>query len=265
MFIPSPVPSLAAKRRVSLARQFRLTERDLELMRFICEMKFASTTNVYENFFKVLKTGDESKSRRWVQRRLRRIESEGLLMRMFSHQIRESLFVTTPKGYRVCEEVISSRKLPRPSFGINYNTFDHDWLMIRIRRALEKSGEARVWFSERVLLANPDLLDGFSQDYFPDGVYEAPDGTLIAVELEISRKVRSLYREKLNRYVKYMRETNGSKTAIKSVTILVAKTAVRKVIEDEARIFGDYFRILPLGEFLAQHQPQLKKEKSHET
>lgn len=262
MFSLSLGPSLAAKRRVVQEKNTRLTDRDAEILRFVCEMKFASSSDVYENFFKVLMAGGESKSKRWAFKRLQKLESEDLLMRKFSHQIRESLFVTTPKGYRVCEEVISSRKLPRPSFGINYNTFDHDWLMIKIRRALEKSGEARVWFSERVLLANPDLLDGFSQDYFPDGVYEAPDGTLIAVELEISRKVRSLYREKLNRYVKYMRETNGSKSAIKRVTILVAKTAVQKVIIEEAKIFGDYFRILPLGDFLAQHQPQLKKEKS---
>ncbi|MFN7729734.1 MAG: hypothetical protein ACK5P7_11310 [Bdellovibrio sp.] len=107
-------------------------------------MKFASTSDVYENFFKVLMNGEASTSKRWAFCRLKRLESEGWLMRKYSHQIRESLFVTTPRGYSMCEVAISSWTLPRPSFGINYNTFDHDWLMIKIRRLLEQSGKARV-------------------------------------------------------------------------------------------------------------------------
>lgn len=216
-------------------------------------------SDLYEVFFQQLKSGEKSRSRRWSRERIQYLESFGFLKREFSHHINESLFVTTPKGYRVCEEVISNRKLPRPSFGINYNTFDHDWLMIKIRRALEKAQEARVWLSERVLLANPELLDGFSQDYFPDGVYEASDGRLIAVELEISRKTRALYREKMNRYVRYIRDNENSKSAIKEVIFLVAKSSVQKTLEEESKIFPEYFRIVSLAEFLAQHQ-LIKKE-----
>ncbi|MFN7729735.1 MAG: hypothetical protein ACK5P7_11315 [Bdellovibrio sp.] len=111
-----------------------------------------------------------------------------------------------------------------------------------------------------MLLANPELLEGFSSDYFPDGVYERPDGELWAVELEISRKVKKQYREKLNRYVRYIRGNQNSKSSIKKVHFLVAKDAILKVLQEETKIFPEYFLIQSLSEFLAQNATQSKKE-----
>ena len=67
-----------------------LTERDLEVISFVNEMKFASLDELYFKFFKVLKSGAESKSQWWARERVSGLVKSKFLSRVYSFNERNA-------------------------------------------------------------------------------------------------------------------------------------------------------------------------------
>lgn len=185
------------KEKLTNEEKVFLTTRDLEIISYVCDMKFAGIEDLHFKFFKTLKNGNTSNSLWWARERLSALEKDGFIERKYAFDERVSYYLGTLKGFKVlqqrCPETIPSRPVDK----INHNTFNHDKMVIEVRNKLEAMGEVKNWYSDRKLFINSDLntfVDKWNQ---PDGIYIKTNGERIAVEIEISKKDTSHYREKI--------------------------------------------------------------------
>ena len=65
-FFDSPV----IERKVRSTRGFRLTDRELDILEFVLEMKFSTLEELHAKFFKVTKWGSTSNSLIWARQRI---------------------------------------------------------------------------------------------------------------------------------------------------------------------------------------------------
>ena len=179
-----------------------LTSRDYEIINFVCEMKFASLEDIFEKFFKKLKDGSESKSLWWARERVTELYKHGYLNRIYSFNERKAYYLGTKKGYYELIKGYPSVIPTRPVESINFNTFAHDKLLLSLRLKMENKSQCSKWISDRTLSQFPELCPSIDKSYLPDAIYTTPSGEKIAFELEISRKAKKRYKEKIQSYVK---------------------------------------------------------------
>ncbi len=220
-----------------------LTKRDFEIIRFISEMKFASLQDLYERFFKTLKDGSESKSDWWARERLSELLKHGYLSRIYSFNERKAYFLGTKKGFYGLIKKFPSDYPTRPVETINFNTFEHDKLLISIRLGMEKNSQCMEWISDRTLSQFPELCPALDKSYLPDAIITSPAGEKIAFELEISRKAKKRYFDKIQSYVKCIRMNKDSLSIFKKVVFYVTSDTVKKLLEAETKIYKQYFEI----------------------
>jgi hypothetical protein len=174
------------------ARPFRVTDRDLELLRFIAAHRFVLACQVSVWF---------GTDRAVAYRRLSGLVGVGLLSYT-------RVFHAKPGCYRVTNgglAVIDSR-LPRPA--IDLRTYGHDVGVVSL--ALEslagRFGAAETIVSEREMRSTDQRDDGahdshaiallgydrygHQRRHYPDLVVELSDGGRVAIELELSMKGR---------------------------------------------------------------------------
>ncbi|MFH1262731.1 MAG: hypothetical protein V1495_04735, partial [Pseudomonadota bacterium] len=127
-------------------RNIRLTQREIEALRFTLEMKFASVEVLYRKFFKF----ENSTSSRYAYERVNLLRKHGYLIPIRIHTEWTVYYV----GSRLACDVIQSEKpdasIPRPLPGIDIRTFEHDRKVLLCRVAREAIGNAQNWTSERV-------------------------------------------------------------------------------------------------------------------
>lgn len=91
-----PIKDLDTIREVKL----ELTERDLNLLSFVLEMKFASFQQLYRKYFSTTYGGAYSVSTSWAERRLLQLVKADYLKFTYSLLEKEKLYVCTQKAYR---------------------------------------------------------------------------------------------------------------------------------------------------------------------
>lgn len=72
-----------------------LTTRDLAIISYVCEMKFAGLEDLHFKFFRTLKNGNESNSLWWARERLTALEKDGFIERKYAFDERVSYFLGT--------------------------------------------------------------------------------------------------------------------------------------------------------------------------
>jgi len=247
------LPKLTSEERIFL------TTRDLEIISFVCDMKFASLEDLHFKFFKTLKNGNTSNSLWWARERLTALEKAEFVMRKFSFDEKVSYYLGTPKGYKALQERVPETIPSRPVDKINHTTFNHDKMVIEVRNKLEAMGKVKTWYSDRKLFMNADL-NAFADRYNqPDGIYVNASGERIAVEIEISKKDLSHYREKIKTYVNICRETDNPQ-AFKKILYVTGSEPTHKTILAETKIYSQYFTVVTIEDFrkdyLESVQPQ---------
>lgn len=150
----------------------QITERDIEILRWINRMRFATAKQVGIRFGIGI----------WyTYKRLRKLDVEGYLVHVRPLRDAPGVWLCTEAGARM-----SGTGLWAPPRKINIATFRHDLGVIDLSIELEKRG---VWLSERELRRGGDY-----RKKVPDGVL-LMEGRRIACELELTRKsVRSMDR-----------------------------------------------------------------------
>ncbi len=157
---------------------------------------------------------------------------------MSSHfQIQQSFFIATPKGYEISIDPTSDIVFPKNPNSIDVRVFDYDWLVLRLRNLFEKSGQTRDWRSDQTMMKNQVLLAGLEKDYFPDGMCLSFEGKKYAFELELSIKDRKLCIDKIQKYVRYIREKQNKTEALKRVHYVASKTSFRNSESGDKTIF----------------------------
>ena len=72
---------------------FKITEREQEILRFILEMKFASVDQIYEKFFQL----EDSKSSRYAYERVQKLVKAGFLVAQKIHTEDKTYYLITLK------------------------------------------------------------------------------------------------------------------------------------------------------------------------
>ncbi|GAB4273567.1 replication-relaxation family protein [Thermincola ferriacetica] len=152
----------------------QVTNRDLEIMRFINRFKYATVRHVMKAF---------EMNEKAAYRRLAALVGEGYLRY-------KKIFVGRPGIYWLTQDGadLAGDELP-PLRKIQFSTLNHDLAVIDISLALQKrfGGE---WTTERELLraAGGKKIGQPGFQHVPDGVLTMKDGAQVAVEVEMSAK-----------------------------------------------------------------------------
>jgi hypothetical protein len=190
---------------------FRLTERDIELLGFLLDQKFASLEQVYFRFFDVRqKVSDELPQNLFVTRqRLQVLRRAGLVTteKVFSES--KSLYLLTTLGFQIFRARRPHDAFSSPAKDVDFRNYDHDTKVNDCRIAIERTGKVMKWLPERRLRAQ-----GFESEFswselpkelVPDGIFiSKKNGDRIAFEIETTPRKKSRYEEKRDGFLSVM-------------------------------------------------------------
>lgn len=222
-----------------------LSPRDFEVLEFIIDMKFAGCAEVFEKFFS--RVGPErsmASSTEWARKRLRQLEAVGLLRTDVGIGIRDRVYFATFKGYYAVNSVHPEKMLAKPNGGLDYRTFVHDRELLLVRLEYERKHEALNWVSDRKLRMGLDSNLGFTAANVPDALIMLPDVGVVALEIEIAQKSRARYRDKVQRYVRIIRESRERSDGLRKVVFRCLKRACFEALKKECEIYAEMFEVI---------------------
>lgn len=236
--------------KVTKTESYRMTSRDMDILEFILEMKFSTIEDIHSKFFKFTKAGDKSSCLRWARERVANLVKSDFL-KAVKDVCHRTLYIVTTKGYMYLKnsriDAIHSRVLQ----SVDGRTYDHDQKVIQIRQALEDSGVVNKWISERQLSEIEEYRIFLPTEFRPDAIYITKDGRKVAFELEIARKSKDRYQQKIKRYIQLMLE-NGNQPIFDVVHFVCEKETVMNLIKDHAELFQPYFKFDLMTDVLKQ-------------
>lgn len=229
----------------------KTTSRDLEIIHFILEMKFSSIDVVHEKFFSTTRFGLKSRSLDYTRQRLGDLIRYGLIEKVDTF-LKTGLYQTTQKGYFLLRNSNFERPTPKPIFGVDIRTFDHDLKVSNIRVELEKNEKAIDWISERSLCEDERYRSLFTNEFRPDAIYRCPDGSKVAFELELSRKSKDRYKQKLNRYIQVMTNPIENNRIFEKVHYVFKDLKLLEYVKSETQLYQPLFNFSLETEFLTK-------------
>ena len=227
-------------------------KRDLEILRFCLEMKFADVESLNQKFFDA-----KSQDMFAARKRIQKLEAVGFLrsVNLLSGTAKK-FYLTTPKGHRELTKLSSPRdqvslglSLPNPVSKLSVVTFEHDLGVLKSRLELEKQGRASNWRSEKLLKSQAEAATGrLQRDFMPDAIFTSKHGKVCAFEYENKPKSENQLREKVFRLNALMTEkdpvfeaclfiasTENLKNKIKKMTDLIPN---KFVVQSRDELFG---------------------------
>lgn len=220
-------------------------KRDLEILRFCLEMKFADVESLNQVFFDA-----KSQDMFGARKRLQKLEAVGLLRSVsLLSGTAKKFYLTTPKGHRELLKVATSVVIPNPVSKISVVTFEHDLGVLKSRLELQRQGRASNWRSERLLKSQVEAATGrLKRDFMPDAIFTSKHGKVCAFEYENKPKSEKQLREKVFRLNALMTEkdpvfeaclfiasTENLKSKIKKMTDLIPN---KFVVQSRDELFG---------------------------
>jgi len=237
---------------------FRLTQREVALLEFVLDQKFASIDALYPRFYAV----GESDSTRYAAERLQLLRRHGFLEATRVYTSPKLFYLASPLARDVLQAQRPDRRLLDPISSIDFRTFEHDWRVTLCRVAREKSGHARDWVSERRLKAEWARYSGvLAREYCPDGIYTNRRGEQVAFELELAPKTRERMSRKVTKFLDAMRHGSAS-GPFQRALFVACSPQVQKQIEGLVAPYPDQFRVMASAELVdgtTRHQQQTEE------
>jgi hypothetical protein len=239
------------------ALQFRLTERDLEILGFLLDQKFASLEQIYFRHFDVRKSPQDAmpKGLHVTRQRLQILKRAGLITteRVFSES--KSLYLLTNFGFQTFQSKRPLDAYAKPMTSVDYRNYEHDTKVNDCRIALERAGQVMKWISERRIrlegFRSQFAYDELPEEIIPDGVFVSSKGNRIAFEIECSHREKRRFIQKREAYESVMR---GSQPLFSNVIWVAVtdpiQTQLRDVIQGDKR-----FLLMPFSHYLAKLWP----------
>jgi hypothetical protein len=240
---PVAISPTSASPKPTPKQAHTLTARDAELIEFCAQMKFASIPQMYERFFGKTLNGQPSKSDWYARERITALTESGFLKSNESFTRVNRYYTATAKGYQAAQEVMPFRELTKPAGGFDLRTFVHDRELIEMRLEMERDGQIQTWLSDRKLRMGKAQDFRLSSEFIPDAIVKNTDGTYHAIELEIAYKSRERYREKVQFFLKLIREQDATLPSIVKVKYVCVKDSVFKMLKDETSAYGEIFDV----------------------
>ncbi len=235
--------SFFGKRRPHV--RVELVERDLRVLEFILDMKFAGCAEVFERFFSRVHDGEVmAASHEWTRKRLRQLTKGGFLRAGVGVHGGASVYFATFKAFYALSSVYPERIFPKPTGGLDLRTFVHDRELLAVRMEYERTVPGVAWVSDRRLKQGSASDIGLSGVHVPDALIELPGVGLVALELEIAMKSRERYREKVARYVRLIRESRANPKGLRKVIYRCLREPVFEALSKECRVYGDMFEVI---------------------
>lgn len=220
-----------------------VTQRDLEVLRYVLEMKFASSDELFFRFFETRPSGEKATSQEFMRRRLIELEEVGLLKRERLDFYAGVHFLATKTARHLLQQAFPSQYFLKPISKVNGVHFLHDSMVARCRREFELSLGITEWISDHSLKSLSPKLFGLESRFSPDGVYRLPSGERVAFELEIARKRTVLYEEKIFRFVKAIREGRDNTNMFTQVHFRCVDPWVAKCLKKMTSMYGPIFEV----------------------
>jgi hypothetical protein len=245
------------------ALNFRLTLRDIEILGFLLDQKFASLEQLYFRFFDVReKVTDPLPSNLFVTRqRLQILRRAGLVSTERVYSEAKSLYLLTAQGFQVFQS-----KRPHDAYAtairqIDFRNYEHDTKVNDCRIAIERTGKIMKWVSERKIrmkgfesqFSNSELPD----EIVPDGIFISSKGERIAFEIEVSPRKKARYLDKKHAFQGIM----GGVSPLIHKVFWVGFTP--RIVSDIRETVGhdENFLVESYGHFLAKLWPKGMPEK----
>lgn len=233
--------------KVTKSESYRMTSRDMDILEFILEMKFSTIEDIHSKFFRLTKTGDKSSCLRWARERVANLVKSDFL-KAIKDVCHRTLYIVTSKGYLYLRNSRIENIYSRAIQQVDGRTYDHDQKVIQIRLALEECSVVDKWISERQLSEIEEYRSFLPTEFRPDAIYFA-NGRKVAFELEIARKSKERYQQKIKRYIQLMIE-KGHQPIFDQVHFVCEKETVMNLIKDQTELFQPYFKFDLLNEVL---------------
>jgi hypothetical protein len=237
---------------------FRLTDRDVEILGFLLDQKFASLEQLYFRFFDARKAVSEPlpPNLHVTRQRLQVLKRAGLVtsQRVFSEP--RSLYLLSPFGYQIFRGRRPHDAFAPPPRTVDFRNYEHDTKVNDCRIAIERRGKVMRWLPERRL-----QMQGFESQYswhelprelVPDGIFISSKGERIAFEIETTPRKKSRYEDKRDGFLSVMR---GTEPLIHRV-FWVGFTD--RIFSDLRAVAGnsEHFTIEPYSYFLSKLWPR---------
>lgn len=234
--------SFFGKRRSRV--RVELVERDLRVLEFILDMKFAGCAEVFERFFSRVHDGEVvAASHEWTRKRLRQLTQGGFLRAGVGVHGGAAVYFATFKAFYALSSVYPESVFPKPTGGLDLRTFVHDRELLAVRMEYERTASGVSWVSDRRLKQGFASDIGLSGVHVPDALIELPGVGLVALELEIAMKSRERYRDKVARYVRLIRESRAKPKGLRKVIYRCLREPVFEALSKECRVYGDMFDV----------------------
>ena len=244
---------------------FRLTERDISILGFLLDQKFASLEQLYFMYFDKRESVDDPlpKGLFVTRQRLQILRRAGLIITQKVYTESKSVYLLTPLGFKIIESRRPNDAYAQPVKKVDFRNYEHDTRVNDCRIALERSGRVMKWFSDRRL-----KMDGFSSQFsrqelpksvVPDGVFVSKKGKRVIFEIEASTRKKKRYEDKYWDFKSVM--NSGDESLIHHVIWVGSTPAIKRSL---ASIAGDNenFSVESYLYFLNKYWPDGVKRRS---
>ncbi len=174
---------------------------------------------------------------------------------MKAHKIESdkiTYYTATFKAYYALSTVHPERAITKPIGGFDQRTFSHDKMVCKCRLDLEDVLKVSSWLSDRKLKSSSELSGGLSSVHVPDAIYTLPSGQRVAFELEISRKSKARYLDKIRKYVSVLRSQDSTKKKFDVVQFVCTQDPVFEFICQNTKIYGSLFKVQTMKELISE-------------
>jgi DNA-binding MarR family transcriptional regulator len=202
----------------------QLTERDIEVIRFVNEFGFCDVTQLRIRF---------SLKKTWMYDIMKRLVDAGLVSHKSLLHARHGVYFVTAKGAKLTD-------LP-PIDRVSMGQYEHQITIVKTHIKLWKQYPDANWISER-RLKHDKFYDGVGKKgHVPDGILILSDGRQIAIEVEMSVKGKNRIEKILKGY--------GIQLSIKEVWYYCSPPVISMLTKLAAKM--PFIKIYPLEEFLS--------------
>ncbi|MFN7453404.1 MAG: hypothetical protein ACK5RO_01960, partial [Pseudobdellovibrionaceae bacterium] len=139
-----------ALEKVTKNEPFRMTNRDMDILEFILEMKFSTIEDIHSKFFKFTRSGEQSICLRWCRERVALLIKANFI-KPIKDVCYRTLYIVTQKGYFYLRNSRPEKNYPRALQSVDGRFYDHDQKVIQTRLKLEELGIVKSWISERLI------------------------------------------------------------------------------------------------------------------
>lgn len=232
----------------------KLSNRDLDILKYSYAMKFCTSDDVWKLFYE----SEEIDGKKYSKVRIKQLSDAGYLNVLSNDIYKKKIYSLSSKGLNIIREEFIDELFPRRlSSKPDLRNFSHDYYVALSRCSLERQELATNWISERQIVfdlmsdsgeyRSKYMLQNLRRSSIPDGLFRTRRGEVCAFELEYSLKSKRDLKEKLSVLHKESQVTSG---LFERVLIVVSTNKIEGAVNSIKEELNASFKIIRLDSLL---------------